>query len=1182
MADDPWSAMDDAWGQMDAPAAAPKAAPKQAPARPRGMWDRLKDNFANAAEHSLIGAGVREAYARDLLPDWMATKPAGWDHMTTDQRRAAVANASKQLRSEFEARQAADPAVKGDGVLPAAGRVAADVIGGVAGGVDPTYLVAPGRSVVQKIAAQEAIQGATNLGTQEIEKQQGVRDEIDPWEAMDHAVSAGAFTGGSHVVGEVAQAVGKRILPVVGRVTSGFGHREAPKAGASSNHMGVDIAVPVGTPVEAPAGGTVVHAGHDPKRGNYVEIDHGNGYVSRYFHLTDAKVGVGDEVAAGQTFARSGRTGNVTGPHLHWSVLHDGTPVDPMKVDFGRGAAHSDVPRSVRDYAVDRAIGDHAQANNLDHVELGHRYWNEPENHPELVSEINDRTAAIQDEVMNGPAPAAPEAAPVAEVPTGPSLSRKEEMMAARKHFEGMGNGEFKSIQPYSAEPDYYRFKYVTPQGKEVTGTYTYGGEGKIQNFSISSEGGPRSIGPAGVKKVLAQLKETHPEMTGIEGFRISGARQKGGSGQEFVDLPAGGKRVSDMPMHPEMDTAAGHSDRLEMPERHGGHQEVQAWTTEGLKARLAEGGGGQEPPRLPPEEPPHGGGGGGDEPPPPGGDEPPAGGDGEGVDPEYVRNKLRSLLADARPLQKEQARIYARERAERFDKARGAGKDLKGKAAYHAELAQLKGALTKKHFESIEGMFSPDEVEHLFDAIKNSPRLTYSETLNARNGMQKILEGTVPADHEIKLLAQVFSKEIIDTLMKHRPLQDRLAQHVVDAMNIPRAFMASMDLSAPGRQGIGLVTSKAYWTSLDDMLKGFSSEARYNAIHEEIMSRPSYRSMRKSGLFVGKDRHFLNDREEQFMSNLAEKVPGAGRVIRASERAYSAFLEKLRADHFDFLIKSAKDAGVEITPKLQQDLAKYINTFTGRGDMPRALEKLAPGLNAIFFSPRLIASRIQMLNPLFYTKLDPFVRKQAMKSLIGFAGTQTTLLSLAALVPGVAISMNMTSPDFGKARIGNTRIDTMGGFQQYLRFAAQMVSGTTTNSRGETKTLGEGYKADTRKDILYRFLENKEAPIVAFATKLLSGKDPAGKPIHFTPNSISDRGMIIDMFVPMVAQDTLDAIDEWGVKGTVAAVPAGLGAGVQTYKPNAPKGTKVKDEMSFGDAKEGKMDFSKVDWNSF
>lgn len=124
--------------------------------------------------------------------------------------------------------------------------------------------------------------------------------------------------------------------PVEGNITSDFGYRTAPIKGASTGHSGIDIGVPVGTPVKSIADGTVVAANGGMRGyGNGVFIDHGmiNGkrVVSEYGHLNSFEVKVGDKVKAGQIIAKSGNTGISTGPHLHLTIRENNTPVDPKK-----------------------------------------------------------------------------------------------------------------------------------------------------------------------------------------------------------------------------------------------------------------------------------------------------------------------------------------------------------------------------------------------------------------------------------------------------------------------------------------------------------------------------------------------------------------------------------------------------------------------------------------------------------------------------------------------------------------------------------------------------------------------------------------------------------------------------------------------------------------------------------
>ncbi len=115
------------------------------------------------------------------------------------------------------------------------------------------------------------------------------------------------------------------------RVSSYFGKRRAPTPTASTDHGAIDIAVAEGTDVLAAADGVVEYVGNDPDGyGNYITIDHQNGYKTRYAHNSEILVKKGDSVKKGQVIAKSGSTGNSTGPHLHFEVLLNGTKVDPL------------------------------------------------------------------------------------------------------------------------------------------------------------------------------------------------------------------------------------------------------------------------------------------------------------------------------------------------------------------------------------------------------------------------------------------------------------------------------------------------------------------------------------------------------------------------------------------------------------------------------------------------------------------------------------------------------------------------------------------------------------------------------------------------------------------------------------------------------------------------------------
>lgn len=136
--------------------------------------------------------------------------------------------------------------------------------------------------------------------------------------------------------------------PVSGPVGSGFGFRSDPFTGRSALHMGLDFPADVGTPIMAAAGGVVQLTETHPAYGQMVEVDHGNGLVTRYAHASKLLVRTGDIVKRGQPIAQVGNTGRSTGPHLHFEVLVDGVPQNPARFLAGGEAAVAAAEKALR------------------------------------------------------------------------------------------------------------------------------------------------------------------------------------------------------------------------------------------------------------------------------------------------------------------------------------------------------------------------------------------------------------------------------------------------------------------------------------------------------------------------------------------------------------------------------------------------------------------------------------------------------------------------------------------------------------------------------------------------------------------------------------------------------------------------------------------------------------------
>lgn len=170
----------------------------------------------------------------------------------------------------------------------------------------------------------------------EAEAAEARRKEAEATAAAQAAQAAAAASSGTSSSGNTssnasATGTGSLTHPVPGAaITSGFGGRVAPTAGATTGHDGIDYGAGYGAAVYAADSGTVITAQYNSARGNYIVINHGNGMQTWYQHLSSMSVTVGQTVARGQVIGNVGTTGISTGPHLHFEVHVNGVPVNPL------------------------------------------------------------------------------------------------------------------------------------------------------------------------------------------------------------------------------------------------------------------------------------------------------------------------------------------------------------------------------------------------------------------------------------------------------------------------------------------------------------------------------------------------------------------------------------------------------------------------------------------------------------------------------------------------------------------------------------------------------------------------------------------------------------------------------------------------------------------------------------
>jgi murein DD-endopeptidase MepM/ murein hydrolase activator NlpD len=183
------------------------------------------------------------------------------------------------------------------------------------------------------------------------ENEEQVARSLDQFYALRSTAMSGAAALGISMAGVSGRtslttadwlrlAEAPNVWPVEGRITGSFGERIDPFNGEGAFHRGVDISTDYGTPIVAPADGTVVFADQYSGYGRLIEIDHGHGYMTRFGHMSAFAVANGQTVHRGDVIGYVGQSGRSTGPHLHYEVWVHNTPVNPYKY------LHSTMPRT--------------------------------------------------------------------------------------------------------------------------------------------------------------------------------------------------------------------------------------------------------------------------------------------------------------------------------------------------------------------------------------------------------------------------------------------------------------------------------------------------------------------------------------------------------------------------------------------------------------------------------------------------------------------------------------------------------------------------------------------------------------------------------------------------------------------------------------------------------------------
>lgn len=341
-----------------------------------------------------------------------------------------------------------------------------------------------------------------------------------------------------------------------------------------------------------------------------------------------------------------------------------------------------------------------------------------------------------------------------------------------------------------------------------------------------------------------------------------------------------------------------------------------------------------------------------------------------------------------------------------------------------------------------------------------------------------------------------------------------RLWEGIKSVADASANLATSLDLSAL-RQGVKAFTARPLTglKNIGAMLKSFASETKAREIEAEIRLRPNAKLYKEAGLEITPiDETSFTATEENMGSRLAEKIPG----VRASNRAFKTFLNRMRADTFDAIV-GMKGRPLEKTEL--EAVGNFVNVATGRGNFGR-FQGAVPLLGRVYWSPRLLLSQIQHLigKPLWSG--SGWSRKVIAKEYGRYLAGTAALFTLAKLA-GWGVGDDPTSADFGKVIIGNTRIDPMGGLAQVMTLVGRLATGESTDAKGRTKEKDAG-------DVLGKFNRSKLSPFMGTAWDIISGKQYSGEPT--TIGTVARN-----VFVPLSLRDLPDDIKEDGLAKALA-----------------------------------------------
>ena len=399
----------------------------------------------------------------------------------------------------------------------------------------------------------------------------------------------------------------------------------------------------------------------------------------------------------------------------------------------------------------------------------------------------------------------------------------------------------------------------------------------------------------------------------------------------------------------------------------------------------------------------------------------------------------------------------------------------------------------------------------------------------------------------ELELAKNKFKQGLENDRWARAPIFTKVTKTGAGLYDAARLLMTTGEFSFVLRQGKWYAMShpiKTLKTVKDAFKAFFSSDINYRALENQVLDDPDINAALNAKLHLTRTDSPISKQEEMFIGKFTDKIP----LVRRFNQAGVVFLNKIRLDLWKSMRKSMSLSG---TPTLEEDkqIAMAVNESTGRGSLGRTLEPGAVPLSRLFFSLRYMVSRFQLAagHSLWggTARTRKVIAMEYARSLIGYLVYSNLIALYLSQYDEVEKEKDMTSSDWGKIVLRDTRLDLMAGLSQVAVLAARSLTGEKKTLKGKTVPIrGEKvpYGDQRWSGVAGQFVRSKMHPIPSAIINLFDGTNLIGEEAKVESEASK-------MVRPMTYVDIYEALKEHGLSESVAlGLLAFLGEGLSTY----------------------------------